>query len=48
MVSFNFLDFYNNYLKNHINNNLWLVDNKKLFYTISISPFNSYFYYIIN
>ena len=32
-----FINFYDNYFKNHIKNELWLNDNIKVVYTISIT-----------
>ena len=36
------IDFYDNYFKSHINDNLWYDDGIKLFYTVNTSSLNSY------
>jgi len=39
------IDFYDNYFKNYINNNLWLDDNVKLLYTDDYYIFFSSFFF---
>jgi len=36
IIYIKFIDFYNNYLKNYININLWLINGVKLFYIFNV------------